>query len=305
MSDATPPVGSRAERRGERRRGRRRRWLVALAVLLVASGAVGAAWALPLDEGEDEAAASAPASTATTEPAPTSTTERRAPTTAAPPTTEPAPPPTTTTTAPTPPPEPPTLERGDSGPDVEALQRQLVELHFDPGPVDGTFGGATQSAVQGFQSLQGIEVDGVVGPQVEAALAAPAAPAPLVPGGAADRVEVDLERQLLFLYEGGGLRLMSHVSTGSGERYCEGGSCGIATTPPGDFAFTWRWPGWRTSRLGRLYNPVYFNGGIAIHGALSVPTYPASHGCVRIPMHIAEYFPGLVDSGDAVHVVGA
>jgi lipoprotein-anchoring transpeptidase ErfK/SrfK len=27
---------------------------------------------------------------------------------------------------------------------------------------------------------------------------------------------------------------------------------------------------------------MYFNGGIAVHGYTSVPTYPASHGCVRV-----------------------
>ncbi|MCB1026167.1 MAG: L,D-transpeptidase family protein, partial [Microthrixaceae bacterium] len=26
----------------------------------------------------------------------------------------------------------------------------------------------------------------------------------------------------------------------------------------------------------------YFNGGIALHGSPSVPSYPASHGCVRL-----------------------
>jgi L,D-transpeptidase catalytic domain len=128
--------------------------------------------------------------------------------------------------------------------------------------------------------------------------------APLVPGGEPDRVEVDLGRQLLLLWQGGDLRLVTHVSTGSGERYCEGGRCGTAVTPTGAFRFSWRWPGWRESRLGKLYNPVYFtSSGIAVHGSTSVPTYPASHGCVRIPMHIAEYFPSLVDRGDAVYVV--
>ena len=56
------------------------------------------------------------------------------------------------------------------------------------------------------------------------------------------------------------------------------------------------------SKLGRLYNPVYFNYGIAVHGMTSVPNYPASKGCVRIPMHIAEYFPSLVQNGDHVYV---
>lgn len=196
------------------------------------------------------------------------------------------------------------LDRGDRGPAVAAVQRRLGELKFDPGPVDGAFGQATVYAVQGFQKLHGMRPDGRVGPKVLAALDDPAAVAPLVPGGDADRVEVDLVRQLLFLYEGGDLRLVTHVSTGSNETYCVEGDCGNkAVTPVGAFRFSWRYPGWRQSRLGKLYNPVYFtSSGVAVHGATSVPTHPASHGCVRIPMHIAEYFPSLVDRGDAVYV---
>jgi lipoprotein-anchoring transpeptidase ErfK/SrfK len=62
--------------------------------------------------------------------------------------------------------------------------------------------------------------------------------------------------------------------------------------------------GWDKSPLGQLYQPYYFNGGIAVHGYSSVPTTPASHGCARIPMHIAQYFPLLVKVGDPVYVFG-
>jgi hypothetical protein len=60
--------------------------------------------------------------------------------------------------------------------------------------------------------------------------------------------------------------------------------------------------GWEQAPLGLLYNAVYFNGGIAMHGALEVPNYPASHGCIRMPVHIAEYFHTLVGTGDPVLV---
>ena len=53
-----------------------------------------------------------------------------------------------------------------------------------------------------------------------------------------------------------------------------------------------------------MWNPYYFNGGIAVHGLASVPAYPASHGCARIPMDIANYFPTLVTKGESVYVVG-
>jgi hypothetical protein len=47
---------------------------------------------------------------------------------------------------------------------------------------------------------------------------------------------------------------------------------------------------------------VYFNYGIAVHGAHNVPNAPASHGCIRIPEFIANYFPTLVAKGDRVYV---
>jgi hypothetical protein len=68
------------------------------------------------------------------------------------------------------------------------------------------------------------------------------------------------------------------------------------------YKFNRRISGWREAVLGLLYNPVYFNGGIAMHGALSVPSYPASHGCIRLPLHVADYFPSLVKNGDDVLV---
>ena len=55
--------------------------------------------------------------------------------------------------------------------------------------------------------------------------------------------------------------------------------------------------------VGMLYNPVYFNGGIAVHGAESAPNHPARHGCVRVSMSIAEYFPTLVDDGEVIEVL--
>jgi hypothetical protein len=51
-----------------------------------------------------------------------------------------------------------------------------------------------------------------------------------------------------------------------------------------------------------MWNPVYFNGGVAVHGAAQVPIRPASHGCIRIPMFISEYFPSLVAYGDRIYI---
>jgi peptidoglycan hydrolase-like protein with peptidoglycan-binding domain len=212
--------------------------------------------------------------------------------------------PTTTTTLPPLPALPPGgIGQGSSGPAVTALKERLRALHYDPGADHDRFDHATEMAVWAFEKVLGFEATGQVDDVLWAALDAGEDPAPLLASGGATRVEVDKVRQVLFAYRDGELVLVTHVSTGSGKRYCEDGRCGVAVTPTGGHRFLWRVAGWRTSRLGRLYQPVYFTtGGVAIHGFPSVPSYPASHGCVRIPMHIAEYFPSLVERGDPVYV---
>ena len=64
------------------------------------------------------------------------------------------------------------LRRGHSGEDVNELQQLLMQAGFDPGTVDGVFGPGTESAVKAFQASRGLLVDGIVGRQTLAALAA-------------------------------------------------------------------------------------------------------------------------------------
>ena len=68
------------------------------------------------------------------------------------------------------------LRLGSAGPGVIHLQVRLQELGFAPGPSDGSFGSATETAVILFQGSKGLLPDGIVGPITLAALALPAAP---------------------------------------------------------------------------------------------------------------------------------
>jgi hypothetical protein len=204
------------------------------------------------------------------------------------------------------------LRAGMRGAAVKALQRRLRELGYVPGKIDGRYGGTTQAAVWAFQKVQGFKPSSTVASKTWAALENPKAPKVLVPSGAADRVEINLTKQIMVLYAAGAPKLISHVSSGSGIPYVEyavwNGKrtrfSGSAVTPTGNFKTTWRASGWHKSYLGQLYNPIFFNGGIALHGALSVPLYPASHGCVRLPMAVAEILPGMLGKGVPVHVRG-
>ena len=217
--------------------------------------------------------------------------------------------PSTSTSRPTvttvPPPPLPGLGPGARGPEVLALEQRLDALHYDVGSVDGVYDRVTAYAVMAFQKVHGFGRTGRATDDIVASVrSADGNPAPLVPGGPSDRVEVDIPRQVLFLYRGGSLAKILPVSTGSNRRFCDDGWCRTAVTPGGSFVIYRQAHGWEHGPLGDLYNPLYFNGGIAIHGAASVPGGPASHGCVRIPMNAAEWLPSQVGLGTAVYVIG-
>ena len=214
---------------------------------------------------------------------------------------------TTTTTLPpttTAPPPPPGLAAGAKGPEVQALEERLVALKFDPGKVDGVYDANTGHAVMAFQKTHGLERTSRATPDVLERVNAVGDPEPMMANGGANRVEVDLKRQVVFVYKGGSLLRILSVSTGNNKRYCVDGQCATAVTPGGSFRVTRRIKGLRVSRLGKLYNPLYFNGGIAFHGSPSVPAYPASHGCVRLPMHVSMWFYDNVPNGTPVYVLG-
>ncbi len=253
----------------------------------------------------DEAPGSQPAASQPAAPEPTTTTTAAATTTTTPPpaptTAPPAPPPTSAIgTVP-----PQGLGPGDRGPQVKALEDLLAALKYGVHTLDDAYDNDTADSVVAFQKAAGLPRTGRATQDVVDALAVARPPDPLVAGGGATRVEIDLPRQILLLYQNDALSRVFPVSTASGKRFCHGGRCRTAVTPAGSYRVGYRIPGWRKSPLGRMYKPVYYmvGIGIAIHGYHQVPPEPASHGCVRIPMKAAEWFPDQVPDGTPVYVI--
>jgi peptidoglycan hydrolase-like protein with peptidoglycan-binding domain len=221
-----------------------------------------------------------------------------------------------------------TLGMGNTGPEVKALQQRLTDLHFDVKKVDGVFGPNTEMAVWAYQALimnlRGKDVTGKVTPALWSRMQEPLGLADKRPTvGTLGHVEIYLQAQAMVVYNKHQLKLITHVSTGDGEEWCavprilpQPGAtttstvagfkpqriCGKSTTPGGSFRVAYKRQGEMEVTLGRVYNPIFFNGGIAIHGYTEVPKNPASHGCVRVPMHIAEYLQDLIHVGDHVFV---
>lgn len=217
-----------------------------------------------------------------------------------------------------------TLESGMNGDGVMRVQQRLAQLRFDPGPIDGVFGQNTMQAVWAFEKLimavPRKHATGVVTPSTWAIMQSDLRINPRRTPDTKTHVEIYLPEQVLIVFTDGIPILITHISSGSNELWCqevtidpgqEGnltgeqikkGICGEAITPPGIFYFYNRRQGMVESKLGSLYNPVYFNKAIAVHGAILVPLQPVSKGCVRMPMSVARYFPSLVAYGDRVYV---
>jgi peptidoglycan hydrolase-like protein with peptidoglycan-binding domain len=264
--------------------------LVAAMVLAACSGTGGG-------EGPGQAApATAPTATA----APTTAT----PTTEAPSTTEA--PTTTTTLAPTTttkpkPAEPARLRSGSDGAEVAALQRRLGELGYQVHEADGEFGPETHHAVVAFQKVNRLGRDGVVGPVTRKALERPRVLRPRS-GKAGFHVEADLTLQVVYLVKDGKIQEILDASSASGQTYVVKGDVRVAVTPLGSFQIQRKIDAWRKSELGLLYRPAYFIGGYALHGAPSVPPFPASHGCIRITTTAMDRWFDKVPVGTPMHV---
>jgi len=93
-------------------------------------------------------------------------------------------------------------------------------------------------------------------------------------------IEVNKSKQVLLYVEGGSVVRTLPVSTGNP-------NVGI-TTPSGTLSVTRKSPKWDGPRYKPLYIRSY--GVLAIHGYPSVPPWPASHGCIRVPLWDMDEF---------------
>ena len=164
----------------------------------------------------------------------------------------------------------PSLASGARGPGVLALEQRLRELRYALRGVDTVYGTDTAEAVLAFQKVHGLPRTGRVDPALWRRLATAQAPRPRY--GTSDHIEIDKSRNVLYEVTGGRVNRIVHVSTGA-----------TGNTPLGTFHVYRKVVGWDWV----LWYPMYFLRGFAIHGYPSVPAYPASHGCVRVPMWIA------------------
>ena len=142
-----------------------------------------------------------------------------------------------------------------------------------------------------FQSWEGLARDGIVGPADAGRAREGKAPeAPEV--GPAKRIEVYRPKGVTLLVRDGKTRRAVHTSSGAPS----------TPTPAGSYSvFRKEKNSWSVPFQQWLPYASYFNAGIAFHEYAQVPTYPASHGCVRVPSPEARYVYGFADDRHRGH----
>jgi peptidoglycan hydrolase-like protein with peptidoglycan-binding domain len=165
-----------------------------------------------------------------------------------------------------------TFDSGARGPAVRVLQEELGALHYAV-PRNGYFDQATGRAVLAFRKITGLErVEGSVNARIFQLLQRDTGSFHVRYPGDGDHVEADLSKQVLVeVARGGHVRSIYTMSSGKPSTPTVIGRFRVYSKEAG------------TNAHG-MVDSSYFIRGYAIHGYAEVPTYAASHGCLRIPI---------------------
>jgi hypothetical protein len=181
----------------------------------------------------------------------------------------------------------PRAHDGMRGSAVRALQRRLKDLGYLT-PVSGKFDGTTARAVLAFRKVNGFARTTSAGRSVYRRLARGGGGFRIRYPKAGKHAEFDWSRQVLVLARGAKPAIILHASSGASG----------TPTVLGKYHFYRKSPGYNAKGM---YYSSYFTGGYAIHGYSPVPTFPASHGCLRIPIPSAKRVYGWVSLGDPIY----
>ena len=166
---------------------------------------------------------------------------------------------------------------GSSGSRVRGLLTALSRLHFRVPYIGTSFNSQCADSVVAFQKAYGLTRDYVFGADDWRKLDGAKLIKPRH-SGPSTHLEVDNGRQILMVVKNGAAYGIIAVSTGA-----------TNNTPEGSFHIQQKHPYTTSGFGGILFRTMGFVGNFAIHGYSPVPPYPASHGCVREPMWVADW----------------
>jgi hypothetical protein len=168
------------------------------------------------------------------------------------------------------------------------MQRRLSRLGYVVGS-KGSFDARTARAVLAFRKVAGMRRTSKASTPFMRAIADGRGSFRIRRPDHGRHIEADLTRQVIALIEAGRVRRIYPISSGKPS----------TPTVVGAFRVYLKAPG--TNAKGML-DSAYFIRGFATHGYPSVPIYPASHGCLRVPLADAHSLYDWINIGTPVDV---
>ena len=156
-------------------------------------------------------------------------------------------------------------------------------------PISGSYNDGTSRAVLAFRKTNNMGRTGFASARVFSLVLQHRGAFKLRHPKAGKHVEFDWSRQVLVLADKGRPQRVYHSSSGA------------PATPTVFGAFRFYRKDFGTNAKGMVHSN-YFIRGYAIHGYPSVPNYPASHGCLRVPIPDAASIFSYVRMGERIFV---
>ena len=182
------------------------------------------------------------------------------------------------------------LSTGSKGPQVHGMLVALARLKFRVPNTGSTFTSQVADAVVAFQKAYGLSRDYVFGAAcwkklesaevIKAKFSEPST-----------HIEVDKGRQIAMVVKNGAPCGIIAISSGA-----------TGNTPSGTFHIFIKSLWAQSNYDSKLFRSMGFYKDFAMHGYDPVPPYPASHGCVREPMWVAQWMYDQSWVGETVYL---
>jgi hypothetical protein len=212
-------------------------------------------------------------------------------------------------------------------PEVLEAQKILAKFAIPTGQADGVWGPQTAQGLCTFRLIAGLPVsrDPLTAADLAKLRGFNAAyaslgriPAAAKAGRSTYFVATQTCQTMLYVKDGHHERVL-RISTGKPGFETPVGAWVLGATQPGWSCSTLypeacfrhtagmnaRYPeeGVPFSQFGNMYNKRVITGSYLLHGSLSVPTYPASHGCVRVSIEDSDWlYTNVTNAGRALYV---
>lgn len=226
----------------------------------------------------------------------------------------------------------PATARAASSSEIAEAQRIMTKFTIPTGPVDGIWGAKTAQGICTFRQISGLPVSrGAITTNDMAKLRGynsaysslnkiPAASR----NGHGSYLLATKTCQTMIYVASNKFTKVFRVSTGAPGYDTPVGNFMLGSTKPGWSCSTiypegcaWHTEGMNAkyntkgvlySKWGHMYNKRSISGSYMLHGSMSVPTYPASHGCVRTTVADSDWLYTNVSNASGtiyMSIVGA